>query len=206
MFTPGQFIDKVKWYNCWKTFKGIIGPLPPKKGTFTSMKNTGRLMLITSCFSAFNCTWRSCDSPRRPSTAAWQIDDSGAWIPRCSQTVLSVNNQFQREDLKTKRKGVWKWSSMLCASCSGSTNLSGSDLNVKVVPLVWNLEDFRPSKSVYPESVFVHQEPVGTHAQHDVHPLRVLQELKQTQTRTTLFNVKRIFTKHLWKAACFLCV
>lgn len=110
-----------------------------------------------ACFSAFNGTWRSCDSPRRPSTAAWQIDDSGAWIPRCSQTVLSVNNQLQREDLKTKRKGVWKWSSMLRASCSGSTNLPGSDLNVKVVPLVWNLEDFRPSKSVYPESVFVHQ-------------------------------------------------
>lgn len=82
---------------------------------------------------------------------------------------------------------------------SQSTNLSGSDFNVKVVPLVWNLEDFRPSKSVYPQPVFVHQEPVGTHAQHDVHPLRVL--LKQNpMTHTTLVNLTRIFEYHLWKS------
>lgn len=52
-----------------------------------------------------------------------------------------------------------------------STNLSRSDLDVEVVPLVRNLEDFGPSKTVYPESVFVDQEPVGTHAEHDVHTL-----------------------------------
>lgn len=143
-------------------------------------------MDITSCLWAFNCTWRSCDSPHRPSTAAWQIDGSGAWIPRCSQTVPSVIHQLQREHSIKRRQSR--------TSCPWwSTNLSRSDLNVKVVPLVWNLEDFRPSKSVYPESVFVHQEPVGTHAQHDVHTLRVLQELNTRPYAISRGSLQSIF-------------
>lgn len=54
------------------------------------------------------------------------------------------------------------------------THLSWSDLNVEVVPLVRNLEDLGPSEAVDPEPVFVNQEPVGAHAQHDVHAIRVL--------------------------------
>lgn len=54
------------------------------------------------------------------------------------------------------------------------SHLSGSDLYVEVVPLVRNLEYFRPSKTVYPKSVFVDQEAIGTHTEHDVHTFRIL--------------------------------
>lgn len=46
----------------------------------------------------FECgisTWRNCDSPHRLSTAFWQIDDSGAWIPPCSQTAQSIKETYK---------------------------------------------------------------------------------------------------------------
>lgn len=56
--------------------------------------------------------------------------------------------------------------------------LSRPDFDIEVATFVGDLEDFWPGKAVYPESVFVDQQAVGTHSQHDVHSLRVL----QTQT------------------------
>lgn len=170
------------------------------------MQDVRRSYLVFVHF--YSSTWRNCDSPHRLSTAAWQIDDSGAWIPRCSQTALSVVNQSQKERFKKKkerRRGIEKWNCVLCKSCCGSTNLSGSDLNVKVVPLVWNLEDFRPSKSVYPESVFVHQEPVGTHAQHDVHTLRILQEFKQNQIYSIYLILQESLQSIFKRLTVFFC-
>lgn len=42
------------------------------------------------------------------------------------------------------------------------THLSGSDLDVEVVPLVGDLEDFGPGESVDAQSVSVDQEAAGT--------------------------------------------
>lgn len=103
----GKSIDQMKAYNCWKTFD---------KGNFCIKWNLGRVRNEWKMqdvrrsylvFVHFYSTWRNCDSPHRLSTAAWQIDDSGAWIPRCSQTALSVVNQSQKERfLKKKRETV----------------------------------------------------------------------------------------------------
>lgn len=132
-------------------------------------------------------TWRNCDSPHRLSTAFWQIDDSGAWIPPCSQTAPSINETTIRTFIHHRRSNIKQSviSVMLTQKAIqfllfihevelrvcrvflhvyGSTYLSWPDFNIKVVPLVWNLEYFGPSETIYPEPVFVNQEPVGTHA------------------------------------------
>lgn len=62
--------------------------------------------------------------------------------------------------------------------------LSRPDFDIEVATFVGDLEDFWPGKAVYPESVFVDQQAVGTHSQHDVHSLRVLQT--QTPAKATV--------------------
>lgn len=52
--------------------------------------------------------------------------------------------------------------------------LSRSYLDVKIAPLVGDLEDLRPGKAVDPQPVAVYQEAVGADAQHDVDAFRVL--------------------------------
>lgn len=54
------------------------------------------------------------------------------------------------------------------------SHLSGSDLDVEVVPLVGDLEDLWPREPVDPEPVSVDQQTTAAHAQHDGHTLRVL--------------------------------
>ena len=54
--------------------------------------------------------------------------------------------------------------------------LSRPDFNVKVVPLVGDLEDFGPGKSVDPQPVSVDEEATRTNSQHYLHSFRVLQQ------------------------------
>lgn len=53
-------------------------------------------------------------------------------------------------------------------------HLSGSDLNVEVVPFVGDLQDLWPGEPVDPQPVSVDQQAAAAHAQHDGHALRVL--------------------------------
>lgn len=54
------------------------------------------------------------------------------------------------------------------------SHLSGSDLDVEVVPFVGDLEDLWPREPVDPEPVPVDQQTTTAHAQHNGHTLRVL--------------------------------
>lgn len=50
------------------------------------------------------------------------------------------------------------------------TDLSWTDLDVKVAPLIRDLQDLGPGEAVNPQSVAVDQQAVGTNAQHDFNP------------------------------------
>lgn len=60
-------------------------------------------------------------------------------------------------------------------------HLSRPNLDVKVVPLVGDLEDFGPGEAVDPQPVSVDEQAACTHAQHYLHTLGVLWE---THTHT----------------------
>ena len=53
--------------------------------------------------------------------------------------------------------------------------LSGPHFDVEVVAFVGDFEDLRPGEAVDPELVPVHEQPAGTHAQHYLEVLLVLQ-------------------------------
>lgn len=55
-----------------------------------------------------------------------------------------------------------------------TSHLSWTDLDVEVIALVGDLEDFGPGEAVDAESVSIDEESRRTHAQHDLHPLRIL--------------------------------
>ena len=59
-----------------------------------SIYNTRALHSVCVCTS----TWRNCDSPRRLSTAFWQIDGSGVWIPPCSQTAPTIEDKNEKSE------------------------------------------------------------------------------------------------------------
>ena len=62
-------------------------------------------------------------------------------------------NSFQKYWTRTQR--------YLGNNCS---YLSGSDLDVEVVPLVGDFEDLRPGKAVYSQAITVDEKPIGTHS------------------------------------------
>lgn len=51
-----------------------------------------------------------------------------------------------------------------------STDLSRADFDVKVAPLVRDLQDLGPGEAVNPQAVAVDQQAVGADAQHDFNP------------------------------------
>lgn len=53
--------------------------------------------------------------------------------------------------------------------------LAWPDFDVEVIPLVRNLEYFRPSKPVDAQPVSVDEQATGTNSQHDLNSLRVLE-------------------------------
>lgn len=164
-------------------------PVYPKLQTVTLMSRSSILLLYCEGISVHVSTWRNCDSPHRLSTAFWQLCDSGVWIPLCSQTAPSIEetqSQRQCEDILPNSTNLEKY--LTGETVCVHTYLSRSDLNVKVVPLVWNLEYFGPSKAIYPKSVFVDQESIGTHAEHDVHSLWVLWQIQMCVTYIHLIN------------------
>lgn len=54
--------------------------------------------------------------------------------------------------------------------------LARPDFDVEVIPLVRNLEYFRPSKPVDPQPVSVDKQAARANSQHDLNSLRVLQK------------------------------
>lgn len=54
--------------------------------------------------------------------------------------------------------------------------LAWPDFDVEVIPLVRNLEYFRPSKPVDPQPVSVDKQAARANSQHDLNSLRVLQK------------------------------
>lgn len=54
-------------------------------------------------------------------------------------------------------------------------HLARSDFDVEVIPLVRNLEYFRPRKPVDPQPVSVDKQATCTHSQHNLYSLRVLE-------------------------------
>lgn len=53
------------------------------------------------------------------------------------------------------------------------------DFDVEITSLVGNLQNFWPSEAVDPESVFVNQQTISTHTQHDIHTFRILPGMRQ---------------------------
>ena len=53
--------------------------------------------------------------------------------------------------------------------------LSGTNLDVEVVPFVGNLEDLRPSESVDPEAVAEDQDAGGADADQDINAVGILE-------------------------------
>lgn len=53
------------------------------------------------------------------------------------------------------------------AARSKRADLSWADLDVKVAPLVRDLQDLGPGEAVNPQAVAVDQQAVGANAQHD---------------------------------------
>lgn len=56
------------------------------------------------------------------------------------------------------------------------------DFDVEITSLIGNLQNFWPSEAVDPESIFVNEQPVSTHPQHDIHTFRVLPRRGQRHT------------------------
>lgn len=56
----------------------------------------------------------------------------------------------------------------------GQAHLPRPDLDVEVTPLVGDLEDLGPGKTVDSQTIPVDEQAVGTDTQHDIDPLRVL--------------------------------
>lgn len=62
--------------------------------------------------------------------------------------------------------------------------LSGADFDVEVASFVWDLENFRPGKTIDPETVSVDEQPVCTHTKHYVNSFWILvkaQSIKEVQ-------------------------
>lgn len=78
---------------------------------------------------------------------------------------------------------------------AASPYLSWSDLDVKVAPLVGDLEYFGPCEAVDPQPVPVDEQTVCTDTQHDVNPLRVLPPgyKAATQSETRLKHNRFLF-------------
>ena len=55
-----------------------------------------------------------------------------------------------------------------------NSNLSRTNLDVKVIPLVGNLEDLGPCEAVNTKAIPVDEKPRGTNTDHDVNILAVL--------------------------------
>lgn len=73
----------------------------------------------------------------------------------------------------------WPWRTgtravSLCPSTHDIAYLCRPNFNVEVTALIGNFQDFRPSKTIDSQSVFVNEEPVSAHTQLDVHAFRVL--------------------------------
>lgn len=68
-------------------------------------------------------------------------------------------------------------------------HLSGSDLDVKVAAFIRNLEDLGPGEAVDPQTVFIDQQAVGTHSQHDVHAIRVLTHTHESHSEVKVLTV-----------------
>lgn len=72
------------------------------------------------------------------------------------------------------------------------SHLAGPDFDVKVVPLVGDLEDFGPSEPVDPQPVSVDEQATCTNSQHDLHTLRVLGTTHTSRNDTkTLMKLRR---------------
>lgn len=61
------------------------------------------------------------------------------------------------------------------------SHLARTNFDVEVVPLVRDLEDFRPCKPVDPQPVSVDEQATCTNSQHDLHTLRVLEATHNKQ-------------------------
>lgn len=61
--------------------------------------------------------------------------------------------------------------------CEHLAYLRWPNFNVEVTALIGDFQDFRPSKTIDSQSVFVDEEPISTHAQLDVHAFRVLSSI-----------------------------
>lgn len=75
---------------------------------------------------------------------------------------------FSRSSLLTAATGDYNITVM------SQAHLSGSNFDVKVVSLVWNLQDLRPRESIDPKSVPVDEQTATAHTQHDGYTLGVL--------------------------------
>lgn len=92
---------------------------------------------------------------------------------------------------------LWRWSSWSQEEDCGA-HLSGPNLDVEVVPLVGDLEDFGPGEAVDPQPVSVDEQAACTHAQHYLHTLRVLQET-HTPRNDTAAAQEAARSGEIWK-------
>lgn len=84
---------------------------------------------------------------------------------------------------KKKKNQTWEqilikqysfWTFLLITYSKTYSHLARPDFDVEVVPLVRDLEDLRPCKSVDPQPVSVDEQATRTNSQHDLYTLRVL--------------------------------
>lgn len=78
---------------------------------------------------------------------------------------------------KKKKKNLWaETHKSIFTPCTRLCyHLAGSDFDVEVIPLVRNLEYFRPSKPVDPQPVSVDKKATCTNSQHNLYSLGVLE-------------------------------
>lgn len=108
-----------------------------------------------------------------------RINICGTAVPFDEVTTMRLRSQFLSLRSKGKfgcytRNNCNKKDNIRKMEAGAVAHLSRPDFDVEVAAFVGDLEDFGPGEAVYSKPVFVDQESVGTHSEHDVHPLRVL--------------------------------
>lgn len=121
---------------------------------------------MTPARPPWQLAWRRCGAPHRPSRVFWPHGGWEAWNQLCFQTAQTGIKSNLWASIYKSVSNPWE---CLCH------HLARSDFDVEVIPLVRNLEYFRPSKPVDPQPVSVDEQAACTNSQHNLYSFRVLE-------------------------------